>query len=679
MYSPEQASTKASVVAETAEIETPIQQETIECNFAEYRDPMDIDEHGRQGEKPKPSILVLPNEILLSIGVCLDEVSLAAMVQTSRFMKNLLTKQLYIKAVDFMHHGYDTVVEWAAAQGQLSTIQKVFEQTPADADWGRIVSDGIIAAVGGNKVDTLEFLCRHRASLIYPLNPQLTAVPTNKRGIVIPNSPVNIAAHCGSYEALEFLLESGVPFNMPPLRKAALMLEGTGGTTGNTRVAKLLIRHGFDVHLRGVSNHTLLHDLAARGSIAHVDLLAATVPEYLNHQDLHGRTPLMHAITAGQFHCARHMVTSLGADVAVSSATGTTALHTSVKSNAIDLVETLVSHGANLNAEDTGKMTALHVATDTCFGPIKEPRMVAVLLDAGAFCSPVDAEGNTPLSNALLARNREIADRLMLAGAVHHAYEFERLEVMMNACRVGCMDIIQMYTNRKRFNIEDHEDRWMRTALHLAATDGHFEVLVFLLRKWRDVDRRDAIGRTALWYAARTSKPECVNVLIEAGASVDMGDDQGWTPLMNLTRNTDNRDAMTRFLQLSKDVEWRDDKGRTVLHHAARRGNIPAMHAIIDFRDSLVSQVDNRQHSALMVAIIHGRADVALFLKEFISLSRADFKDLVRNGCLHAVSWIQTGPEWESTRQDWRAVMGDDDSDDVDSEVEPAARQAETE
>lgn len=565
-----------------------------------------------------PTILVLPNELLLWIGSFLDEGSLAAMVQTSRLMNHLLSKTLYTRAVDFAPPQYESVVQWAAGEGRLSTIQKVFKQMPASADWIRVVSDGIMAAIDGDKVKTLEFLCQHPMSLVSPLNPKRKSISASVKGIRIGISPVSLAAHRGSYDALKFLLEGGVAVHTPVTQTAATMFEGGGGSTGDTRVAQLLIRHGFDMRTKTTNGRSLLQDLALRGSTAHVDLLAAATPGELNHQDWQGNTALMYAIAARRYHCAIHMVSVTGADVTLSNSAGSTALHMAAQTGELTLVETLVSHGANLNATDRNGSTALHLASHRNYAPFNEPVIVAFLLNAGAFCSPVDRAGRTPMNYALESRQRRLVDWLMLAGARHHAYEFQENDVLLNACRLGCMEIVELYAQRPGFDLESCEDRCNRTALHQAAMGGQTRVVVFLLATWQDIDCRDSVGRTALWHAARKPDLDCVKHLIHAGASIDAVDVYGRTPLMTLTRHISTPEAMAGFLRLSANVEWADNEGRTVLHHAARKGTVAAAKAIVEFQASLLGQLDNQGMSPLDAAVMLIRDDMTFFLKQCI-------------------------------------------------------------
>ena len=66
------------------------------------------------------------------------------------------------------------------------------------------------------------------------------------------------------------------------------------------------------------------------------------------------------------------------------------------------------------------------------------------------------------------------------------------------------------------------------------------------------VDQADALGRTALHYAARLGKTEAVAMLLEAGAEPDPADRDGYTPLMRAV-TFGHADTAQRLLDAGAD------------------------------------------------------------------------------------------------------------------------------
>jgi ankyrin repeat protein len=72
-----------------------------------------------------------------------------------------------------------------------------------------------------------------------------------------------------------------------------------------------------------------------------------------------------------------------------------------------------------------------------------------------------------------------------------------------------------------------------RTALMLAAFNGHTEIATVLLDSGAKLDTRDQTGRTALMYACSGANDATVDLLLKRGAGVNLADsEEHGTPLM---------------------------------------------------------------------------------------------------------------------------------------------------
>jgi ankyrin repeat protein len=91
-----------------------------------------------------------------------------------------------------------------------------------------------------------------------------------------------------------------------------------------------------------------------------------------------------------------------------------------------------------------------------------------------------------------------------------------------------------------------------RTPLIVAALLRRTEAVRFLIANKADVNKRDAGGETALFYAAGSS-PEILIALVKAGADVNVKDEMGRTALMNETNP-----KMRKFLKDAgaKEIRW---------------------------------------------------------------------------------------------------------------------------
>lgn len=85
-----------------------------------------------------------------------------------------------------------------------------------------------------------------------------------------------------------------------------------------------------------------------------------------------------------------------------------TPLHWAAQHGHVEVVQTLIDNGADVNARDVFGRTPLHLA-------VGHPRIISLLLDAGANVDARDSLSNTPLHRAV--PSIESVDALIRAGA----------------------------------------------------------------------------------------------------------------------------------------------------------------------------------------------------------------------------------------------------------------------
>lgn len=159
---------------------------------------------------------------------------------------------------------------------------------------------------------------------------------------------------------------------------------------------------------------------------------------------------------------------------------------------------------------------------------------IRTLLARGAAVDPRDGQGRTPLLIATYADRVEAARVLIEAGADVNAKDAVNDSPYLYAGARGHLDILKM-TLAHGADLAS-TNRFGGTALIPAAERGHVETVRTLIAAGVDVDHVNRLGWTALLEAVILGDggprhQAIVDLLVKAGANVNLADNEGVTPL----------------------------------------------------------------------------------------------------------------------------------------------------
>ncbi|HEX5107309.1 MAG TPA: ankyrin repeat domain-containing protein [Vicinamibacterales bacterium] len=265
--------------------------------------------------------------------------------------------------------------------------------------------------------------------------------------------------------------------------------------------------------------------------------LLELVQKDVNARDAQGQTPLMLAATVGSVDAVRTLLAA-GADVHAASNGGVTALHLAADSAA--KTRLLLEAGAHVNVASQLGRTPLMVAASVNAGA----EVVRLLLDKGADLNAADSVGVTPLISAANVDNRDAAELLLARGANPHAQARtgHPSTPLMAAAFNGNLPLVRALLARKADVTAVSADRTGTvrngpvrygtvTALHVAVTSGHLDVVELLLKSGALVDAADVRGMTPLMWAVATDRPDArlVRLLLTHGADKSLRSPGGET------------------------------------------------------------------------------------------------------------------------------------------------------
>ena len=246
-----------------------------------------------------------------------------------------------------------------------------------------------------------------------------------------------------------------------------------------------------------------------------------------------------------------------------------TPLHDAASDRNLDEVNRLIATGANVNAQNDGGQTPLHVACYRGFSP----SIVEALLVAGADANAKSNTGWTPLHLASNISDEFTVQVLLDAGAD------------VNALNNNGQTPLHLASN------PDSSFWPPRISFSLSAREGPISAL---LAAGANVNAKDKSGWTPLHQITSSVYVDYRNIdyhlsiidaMLAAGADANAKSNTGWTPLhmtfkLDGTGSPDISVIVNALLAAGADVNAKSNTGWTPLHMAASDRDYPSRKSI---------------------------------------------------------------------------------------------------
>jgi ankyrin repeat protein len=199
--------------------------------------------------------------------------------------------------------------------------------------------------------------------------------------------------------------------------------------------------------------------------------------------------------------------------------------------------------------------------------------------------------------------------------------------LLLQAAEYGHKALVRLLLKTGKVDV-DMKDHLGRTPLFWAAKCGHQDVVQLLLKTGKvDVSTKDEKGCTLLYKAAERGHKAIVRLLLKTGkVDVDTKDKWGCTPLFRAAERG-HQDVVRILLKTGKvDVDTKDRWGHTLLYKAAERGHTVIVRSLLKTGKVDVDTKDEQGRTPLWKAAEHGhKAIVQLLLKT--GTADVDMKD----------------------------------------------------
>jgi len=310
-------------------------------------------------------------------------------------------------------------------------------------------------------------------------------------------------------------VENGGEVDQPNREDQTPLLVAAGG--GHYNVAKYLLEHDANTTVVDRAGWSALHHAAQNGNEATVELLLKGGEKYEkeiaispNLESGADRSPLGVALSAGNLAAAVHLVDA-NADCHWKDQLDRSLAFFCVQH--LVCIKFLMANNVAIDQPDMQGTSPLHVAAEEGNTAVMDYLINRVKVN------PVipDVDGDTPFHAAARAGKLEAMKFLNLTCGGRH----------------GALDDTFGYNDA--------------TAVHLAAMNGHTDVVAYLINSGvADINAQDADGRTALACACADGAQDVVQLMVSEGAEMDIEDMDHYTPLHHAALN--GHDEIVKFL-----------------------------------------------------------------------------------------------------------------------------------
>ncbi|XP_015593022.1 rabankyrin-5 isoform X2 [Cephus cinctus] len=356
-------------------------------------------------------------------------------------------------------------------------------------------------------------------------------------------TPLQLCVHCRLGEVVEALCRRGVDTSIGcPLWDAL--------DSDQEDTASILVAHGADTDCWGPgpdgSQQTLLHRA--------IDDNKEDIAQFLIRSGCSLNTPRRPGPDGSGGEEARDNCTPL---------------HLCCQWGLEQVVQTLVEHGANVNARDSEGKTPVHVAIQN-----QHAQIISLLLcHPNIDLSLRDKRGMSPFATALTVRNHKAAQAILerLPTAAEQ-FDNKGRNFLHMAIQKGDLESV-LFLLSIQVNVNSRvQDVTQTTPLHLAAVSGNEMLVRSLILAGARINETDAHRNTALHAAAKAGQASVVSALLQNNINFDAVNADGDNALHVTVREGHVAVVRALLTECTLDAETVNLKGRNPLHELARYG-----------------------------------------------------------------------------------------------------------
>lgn len=329
--------------------------------------------------------------------------------------------------------------------------------------------------------------------------------------------------------------------------------------------------------------------------------------------DSEGNVPLHSAVHGGDIKAVELCLKS-GAKISTAQQDLSTPVHLACAQGALEIVKLMFSmqpdeKRVSLGCTDIQKMSPLH-----CASMFDNPDIVQFLVSEGADINALDKEHRTPLLLAASRGGWRTVNTLIRLGANIQLKDVNSRNVLhlviMNGGRLEdfAEEVTKAQSKTYLLQLLNEKDKTGCSPLHYASREGHIKSLENLIRLGACINLKNNNNESPLHFAARYGRFNTVKQLLDSEKGsfiINESDGDGLTPL-----HIASQQGHTRVVQLLLNrgaLLHRDHFGRNPMHLAAMSGYTQTIELLFSVHSHLLDQTDKDGNTALHLATMENK------------------------------------------------------------------------
>ena len=202
---------------------------------------------------------------------------------------------------------------------------------------------------------------------------------------------------------------------------------------------------------------------------------------------------------------------------------------------------------------------------------------------------------------------------LIDAGADLHTKNEKQRSPLHYACGSGTLDVVKMLVRAGAGVRATNDKGW--ACLHIATIHGHTDTVRYLVGL-PDVDvnhRVTEYHETALHRSSHPTRADIVQVLIDAGAEVEIRNKYGYSPL-HYACLSGATDVVKMLVRAGAGVRAQTDAGETCLAYALISRHIATIRYLVGLPDVDVNHLSAHNHTVLHFAVLDHASRVQVLI-----------------------------------------------------------------